>query len=119
MPKKNYYRKGYLNLVRKYFYYNPKRLSSPNRLALRIKEGYLGLSSALRYYHLLEYEDFTIFIMTKHFQQKVELQGTQYTVNFIPLKEYFHGFEKKEDFYISSLEKTLFDCLLKPKLNLY
>ncbi|MEK6952807.1 MAG: hypothetical protein AABX29_07370 [Nanoarchaeota archaeon] len=111
----NIYRKGFLKRARKDLYYNPKELKSFYKLALKIKEGYVGLSSALRYYNLLEYEDFTMFIMTKDFQKKINLIGTQYVVQFIPLKSLFIGFNKKDDIYIPSIEKTLFDCFLKPK----
>ncbi len=109
------YKKGYLRRARKDLYYNPEELESFYKLALDIREGYIGLSSALRYYNLIEYEDFTIFVMTGYFQKKIDLKGTQYTIEFIPLKNLFTGFERKEDIYISSIEKTLFDCFLKPR----
>ena len=109
------YKKGRIFRAKRDLYYNPERLKSFYRLALMIREGYIGLSSALRYYNLLEYEDFTIFVMTKKFQKKVNLEGTQYSIQFVPLNKLFIGFEKKEDVYISSIEKTIFDCMLKPK----
>jgi len=108
------YKKGYLKRARKDLYYNPEKLNSFYKLALKIREGYIGLSSALRYYNLIEYEDYTIFIMTKSYQKKMPLKGTQYQLCYIPLKEFFTGFEKKENIQISSVEKTLFDCFLKP-----
>ena len=91
----NLYRKKYLQRVRKDLYYNPNNLRNFYHLALRIREGYIGLSSALRYYNLIEYEDFTIFVMTQTFQKKIDLKGTQYTIQFIPLQHLFTGFEKK------------------------
>ena len=109
------YKKGYLKRARKDLYYNPEQLKSFYTLALKIREGYIGLSSALRYYNLIEYEDFTIFVMTRNSQKKIDLKGTQYSIQFIPLKNLFTGFEKKGDIYISSIEKTLFDCFLKPR----
>ncbi len=108
-------KKGNIKRVRNGLYYNPMSIKSFYKIALRIKEGYVGLSSALRYYNLIEYEDFTIFIMTKNFQKNIALEGTKYEIRFIPLKELFSGFEKKDDIYISSIEKTIFDCFLKPK----
>lgn len=108
-------KKKYLKRARKDLYYNPEQLKSLHKLALRVKNGYIGLSSALRYYNLIAYEDFTIFIITENFRQKIDLKGTNYTVEFIPLGHFFTGFEKKDEIYISSIEKTLFDCLLKPK----
>ncbi|MBI4918567.1 hypothetical protein HY837_01445 [archaeon] len=112
----NLSRKNYLKRARKDLYYNPEQLKSFHNLALRIKTGYVGLSSALRYYNLIDYEDFTIFIITEKFRKKIDIKGTNYTIEFIPLGEKFSGFEKKDDIYISSIEKTLFDCLLKPRL---
>lgn len=109
------YKKGFIKRARKGLYYNPAKLRSFYNLALKIKEGYIGLSTALRHYNLIEYEDFTIFVMTKSFQKEIALKGTQYTVKFIPLKNLFTGFEKKDGIYISSIEKTMFDCFLKPR----
>lgn len=107
------FRKGYLQRARKNLYYSPLNLKDFHSLGFRIHEGYLGLSSALKFHHLLDYEDFTIFIITKNFRKKIELRGTQYSLQFLPFKEYFAGFEKKDGFYVSSLEKTFFDCFLK------
>lgn len=109
------YKKGYLKRARKDLYYNAEKLKSFYKLALTIRTGYIGLSSALRYYNLIEYEDFTIFVITKDFQKKMPLKGTSYDIQFIPLKNLFSGFEKKDDVYISSIEKTIFDCFLKPR----
>src|SRR3989344_8561327 len=103
----NLYKKGYLKRARKDLYYNPDELKSFYKLALKIRNGYIGLSSALRYYNLIEYEDFTIFIITKNFQKKISLKGTKYSIEFIPLKNLFAGFEKKDNIYISSIEKTI------------
>lgn len=111
----NLYRKRYLLRARKDLYYNPDNLRDFYQLALRIREGYIGLSSALRCHNLIEYEDFTIFVMTRKFQKKMDIKGTQYTIQFIPLQHLFAGFEKKEGIYISTVEKTLFDCFLKPR----
>ena len=111
----NLYKKGYIKRARKDLYYNPDELKNFHKLALKIRNGYIGLSSALRYYNLIEYEDFTIFIITKNFQKKISLKGTKYSIEFIPLKNLFAGFEKKDNIYISSIEKTIFDCFLKPK----
>lgn len=110
------HRKGYLRRARKGLYYNPERLRDFHTLALRIKGGYIGLSSALRHYNLIDYEDFTIFVMTRNFRKRVSLEGTQYEIRFIPLGKLFAGFGMADGLRVSSLEKTLFDCLLKPGL---
>ena len=108
------YKKGCLKRARKDLYYNPQKLDSFYELALKMHEGYIGLNSALRFHNLIGYEDFTIFVITKSFRKQVHLNGTQYDIQFIPLKGNFSGFEKKENLYYSSIEKTLFDCFLKP-----
>lgn len=110
------HRKGYLRRARKGLYYNPERLTDLHRLALRIHAGYIGLGSALRHYNLIDYEDFTIFVMTRSFRKKVSIEGTKYEIQFIPLGRLFTGFESRNGLRISSPEKTLFDCLLKPRL---
>ncbi len=111
----NLAKKGFLKRAQRSLYYNPLKLSDFNLLALKIRSGYIGLSSALKYYGLLDYEDFTITIITKRFQKKRILSGTKYTLNYVPLKDLFKDYEKKENIYVSSLEKTFFDCFLKPK----
>ncbi len=109
-------KKEYIRRARKDLYYNPEQLRSFHKAALRIRNGYIGLSSALRHYNLINYEDFTIFVITENFRKKIDLKGTNYTIEFIPLGKLFIGFEKRDEMYISSIEKTLFDCILKPKL---
>ena len=109
------YKKGYLKRARKDLYYNPEELKSFYKLALKMREGYIGLSSALRYYNLIEYEDFTIFVMTKNFGKSIALEGTKYEIRFIPLKNLFEGFKKEDNLLISTVEKTFFDCFLRPR----
>lgn len=110
----NLAKKGYLHRARRDLYYNPATITDFHQLALQIHPGYIALSSALRQYHLLEYEDFTIFIITRSFRKKIDLPGTQYTIEYIPFGALYTGYEKKGMIYISTLEKTLFDCLKKP-----
>ncbi len=112
----NLTQKGYLRRARRNLYYNPATINDFYQLALRIHPGYIALSSALRYYHLLEYEDFTIFIITRSFRKKMDLPGTKYAIEYIPFGKLYTGYEKKNNFCISTLEKTLFDCLKKPNL---
>lgn len=109
-------RKGYLKRARRGLYYNPAKLKSFHELALRIRAGYIGLSSALRHHNLTEYEDFTIFVMTKSFRKKMEIEGTEYDIQYIPLGKLFAGYTKEGSIAVSSVEKTIFDCLLKPNI---
>lgn len=109
------YKKHYLKRARKDLYFT-QNLKDFHKLALRMQPGYIGLNSALRFYNLLEYEDFTIFIMTKDTQKNIDIKGTQYTIKCIPIKNLFIGFHMKDSIPISTIEKTIFDCLLKPSM---
>jgi predicted transcriptional regulator of viral defense system len=100
-PKRNkllhsLFKKGYLQRAKQRLYFNPKKLNDYHTLAFRLSEGYLGLSSALRFYNLLEYEDFTIFIITFSYRKKLVLKGTEYALQFIPFQELYTGFVKQE-----------------------
>ncbi len=110
------HKKGYLKRARKGLYYNPLKLKDFHKLALLIKDGYICLSSALRHHNLIEYEDFTIFVATKKFRKTVLLEGTKYEIKFVPFGTLFTGFVKHDGIYVSTIEKTLFDCLAKPGL---
>ncbi len=112
----NLYRKGYINRIHRDLYYNPEKLKDFYKLALKIKTGYIGLGSALKYHNLIDYEDFTIFIITKNYRKTIPIKGTKYELQFMPFGKLFNNFEKKDTMYISSIEKTLFDCLLKPNM---
>jgi predicted transcriptional regulator of viral defense system len=108
------HRKGYLKRARRGLYYNPLNLRGFHELAIRIRECYIGFASALRHHNLIEYEDFTISAATRNFRKKIPLEGTKYEIRFIPLGEFYTGFEKRDNIYVSTLEKTFFDCFLKP-----
>ncbi|MBU1605134.1 MAG: hypothetical protein KJ583_07510, partial [Nanoarchaeota archaeon] len=106
------YKKEYLKRALKEIYYNSKNMDDYYKLALEIKYGYIGLISALKHYGLTDYEDFTIFVMTKNTYKTIKLEN--YSLKYLPTK-YFNGFIEKNELIISSLEKTLFDCFLKIK----
>jgi predicted transcriptional regulator of viral defense system len=108
--------KGYLRRARKGLYYNPEVSDSFYRIALRMRPGYIGFASALKLHNLLEYEDFTIFVATRDYRGMAPIGGSQYSAKFIPLGRLFTGFEEINGIRASSVEKTLFDCLLKPGL---
>lgn len=104
------YKKKYLKRAIKDVYYNPEKLDNYYSLALEIKKGYVGLTSALRYYGLLDYEDFTIFIITQKYYKNVELEN--YKFIYLPMHD-FSGFVEKDNLMISTPEKTFFDCFSK------
>jgi len=104
------FKKGYLKRASRDVYYNLNNLDDYYKLALKIYPGYIGLTSALKYYNLIEYEDFTIFIITEKKYKTISLEN--YTLKYLPLKELCTGFT---GIRISTVEKTLFDCFLKIK----
>ncbi len=104
------YKKGYIKRATRDVYYNNP--TNFYKLALMIYPGYIGLTSALKQYGLIEYEDFTIFIITKNKYKTINLKN--YTLKYIPIR-YYYGYIKKDDLIISSLEKTFFDCFLRIK----
>jgi predicted transcriptional regulator of viral defense system len=108
------HKKGCLKRAKKGLYFNPERLEDPYGIALRIREGYIGLGSALSFYKLSGYEGFGVSVMTRGFRKNTPLEGTGYTIEFIPLGKLFTGFSRQGGIYVSSVEKTLFDCFLKP-----
>jgi predicted transcriptional regulator of viral defense system len=106
-------KKGYLKRIIKGIYYNPENLEDYYQLALKIHDGYIGLTSALKYYGLTDYEDFTIFVMTEKIYRKVDIEN--YSIRLIPLGDMYDGYIKKDGIKISSIEKTFFDCFLRIK----
>lgn len=102
-------KKDYIRRAERGFYYNPKYLGDYKKLALRIKPGYIGLSSALKYHGLTDYEDFTIFVMTRSTYKEIKLEN--YTIKYLPAKLY-SGYTKKDGITVSKPEKTFFDCFL-------
>lgn len=104
----NLSKKGKIKRIKKEFYAIPENIKDYHKLALSIHPGYLGLTSALRYYGLLDYEDFIIYIITYNRSKKIGFG--KYTFKYISLKEKSIGFKRGGDITISTLEKTFFDC---------
>jgi hypothetical protein len=61
--------KGYLHRLKKGVYLIQKKpsdqpvIENPYKIALALFKGYIGFSSALRIYDLIDYEPFTIFVL--------------------------------------------------------
>ena len=66
------HKKRSLSKARRELYFIPRNIDNFYELALKINKGYIGLSSALKIYGLTEYEDFTIFIITRDKYEKVD-----------------------------------------------
>ena len=72
-------------------------------------KGYLGFTSALYLHKLIAEMPFTIVVVTTH-TSKSKTLGI-YESKAVALKEKAIGFERKENYVISTRAKTLFDCI--------
>lgn len=111
--------KGYLYPIKKGVYLinqtnsNKPLISNPFLIAPYINNGYIAFSSALRLYDLITYEPFTIFIVTPHKSQEKELGN--YLYKTIAMGEKATGATFQKNVYVSTIEKTFFDCFYKPQ----
>lgn len=112
-------KKGYLHRVKKGVFTisgtpgkNPE-IHDPLPLALAICPGYIGFLSALRAYHLIPYESFTVFVVTK--KRSRETSIGEYTVRCVAMGKRCTGMTFYDGVYVSTLEKTFFDCFYKPQ----
>jgi predicted transcriptional regulator of viral defense system len=113
--------KGYLYYLKKGAYLVQKKASSipviknPYEVALALFKGYIGFSSALRVYDLIDYEPFTIFVITR--KKSMEKRIGEYTFKSVAMGEKAVGIVHYRGVYISSLPKTFFDCFYKPQYS--
>lgn len=111
-------KKGYLHRVKKGTYVVSGKASQspqvhdPVSLALAVCPGYVGFSSALRVYDLISYEPFTVFVVTKSRSKETEIG--EYTIKCVAMGRRCVGMTLYKDVYVSTLEKTFFDCFYKP-----
>ncbi len=111
--------KGYLHRLKKGSYLVQKEpsdvpiIKNPYRIALTLFRGYIGFSSALRVYDLLDYEPFTIFIVAVN--KSSEKRIGEYIIKSVAMGRKAVGMTYYKDIYISSLPKTFFDCFYKPQ----
>jgi predicted transcriptional regulator of viral defense system len=110
-------RKGRLSRVKRGLYLRSEGqgnpiIEEPFRLALALFPGYIAFGSALAFWRLIEYESFTIFIGTRSKSGTKEIG--EYTFKAVSMGRRAQGTVFDGSVYVSSLEKTLFDCLYKP-----
>lgn len=111
--------KGYLYRVKRGTYLVQQRpsrtpvIKNPYKVATAIFKGYIGFSSALRIYDLLEYEPFTIFVVT--YKRSVEKRIGEYTLKWVAMGDKAEGATYYRGLYVSTLAKTFFDCLYRPQ----
>jgi len=89
-------------------------LEDPFAVALKLFPGYLAFQSALKVHALSEYQSFTVFVATEQKSRTVKLVD-QYEVKALALKKRFTGYEHKDDYTVSTVAKTFFDCFFHPQ----
>ena len=126
MPNKNInklcsslMKKGYFHKIKRGIYiiqFTPSKrpiIADPYLIALNTYRGYLGFSTALKMHGLIEYEPFTIFLITNYKSKTLHLG--QYIFKIINMHEKAKYTIRMEDYTTSTLEKTFFDCFFKPE----
>ncbi len=88
-------------------------IEDPKQLALHIFEGYIGFSSALQHWGLLEYESFDVFVVSKNKSGSRDIG--EYVIHSVSMGEKAQGMVFDRGIYVSTLEKTIFDCIYKPQ----
>lgn len=89
-------------------------LEDPFLVALKVFDGYLAFQSALKVHSLSEYQSFTIFVATKNKSDSLKLLK-QYEIKAIKLGKRYVGYVKKNNYKVSSIAKTFFDCFYHPQ----
>lgn len=110
--------KGYLFRVKRGIYLRCEGtgrpvIEDPNELALLIFKGYIGFSSALQHWDLIEYESFDVFVVTQNKSGYREIG--EYAMRAVAMGEKAQGMLYDGGIYVSTLEKTIFDCIYKPQ----
>ena len=111
--------KGYLHRLKKGVYLvqkNPSEIpviKNPYKIASVLFKGYIGFSSVLRIYDLLDYEPFTIFSVTAN--RSMEKRIGEYTFKSVAMGKKATGMTYYKDVYVSTIPKTFFDCFYKPQ----
>lgn len=82
------------------------------QLALALFPGYVAFASALAYWRLIGYEAFTVFVATRASSGSIELG--EHTFRAVSMGRRAQGAVFDGNVYVSTLEKTIFDCLYKP-----
>ena len=111
--------KGYLHPIKRGVYLinenpsNKPTINNPFKIASYVNKGYIGFSSALRLYDLINYEPFTIFIVTPKKSEEIEIGN--YLFKTVSIGKKATGTTYYKNLYISTIEKTFFDCFYKPQ----
>lgn len=112
-------RKGALVRLARGLYYVPRieeRGAPPEDLmyaAQLMYGGYLAFATALYFYHLIDEVPFTIFVATRSKSASKRIGAVE--IRAIALRERAVGAVQHGDYRISSLAKTLYDCIHLPE----
>lgn len=85
------------------------------KTALSIYPGYISFLSALRHYNLIDYEPITIFVATTN--KSKEISKEKYLYKYININKKYSHYILDQNVFVSSLEKTIFDCFYKPQFS--
>jgi len=113
--------RGYLHRLKKGVYSIQERpstvpvIKNPYKVALALFKGYIGFSSALRLYNLLDYAPFTIFVVTVN--KSREKRVGEYTFKAVAMGKRAVGLTYHNGIYLSTISKTFFDCFYKPQYS--
>ncbi|MCX9083610.1 MAG: hypothetical protein CVT48_06425 [Thermoplasmata archaeon HGW-Thermoplasmata-1] len=88
-------------------------VEDPYKTALAIFSGYIGFSSALRVYDMLDYEPFTVFVVTNG-RSGIRKIG-QYEFRAVAMGKRASGMTNRNGLYVSTVAKTFFDCFYRPQ----
>lgn len=112
--------KGRLKAIRRGLYFiggEDGTMKNPYAVSLRIFRGYVGLSSALKLHGLLDYEPFTVFVITNNRSERRTIGS--YSFRAVSFGDRATGEEFREGVYVSTVAKTFFDCFFKPSYTGY
>ncbi len=87
-------------------------IEDPGKLALLLFRGYVAFASALQHWGLHEYESFTVFVATRNKSGSREVG--EYVFQAVAMGDRARGMVYDGGLYVSSLVKTIFDCIYTP-----
>jgi predicted transcriptional regulator of viral defense system len=111
--------KGYLHRVRRGLYLvqaEPSKrpvIADPVALGQALFGGYIGFSSALRIFGLIEYEPFTVFSVTRKLSRQTRIG--EYLFKAVAMGRRAYGTTFWKGVYVSTPAKTIFDCFVSPQ----
>ncbi|MBI5332116.1 MAG: hypothetical protein HZB65_00940 [Candidatus Aenigmarchaeota archaeon] len=90
-------------------------IEDPFYTAQSLFNGYIGFSSALYIYKLMDEIPFTIFISTRNHSLSKKIGEYEYKA--VSLGDRFSGYVQKDNYLVSNLPKTFFDCFYIPEYS--